>query len=306
MSDLAHLPFANLPAADRQRLLDIGPQWATDVQGHREIVFAAYADLLARAPKAGNEVVRDRAYGAHPRQVLDVYRPAGRTGLPVVLFVHGGAFVRGEKDSTPDIYANVCHYFARHGHLALNVEYRLADEAPYPAGAHDIAASVAWARAHAREHGGDPERMVLIGHSAGGTHVASYAFDPAVRGDLTGVRGLILVSARLRADVRPDNPNAHGVRAYFGNDASTYDLRSPNTHAAASQLPVQIAVAEYENPWLDVYGAELAYRIGAARGSAPEYLRLDGHNHISIIAHVNTDEDLLGSAMRRFIARHAA
>jgi acetyl esterase/lipase len=298
-------PFDNLPEADRRRLLEIGPVWARDVQGHREVVFAAYAPLLARAPKGENRIVRDLAYGAHPRQVLDVYRPAGRTGLPVVLFVHGGAFVRGDKDSTPEIYANVCHYFARHGHVAINVEYRLADEAPYPGGAQDVAASVAWARAHAREHGGDPTRLFLVGHSAGGTHVASYAFDPALNGDLAGVRGLMLVSARLRADVRPDNPNAHAVRAYFGADEATYDARSPVTHAAASALPVQIAVAEFENPWLDVYGAELAWRIGAATGRLPEFLRFDHHNHISIIAHLNTEEDALGSAMRRFISRHA-
>lgn len=298
-------PFTNLPAADRARLLEIGPVWARDVQGHREVVFAAYAPLLARAPKGDNQVVRDLPYGMHPRQVLDVYRPAGRSGLPVVLFVHGGAFVRGEKDSTPEIYANVCHYFARHGHVALNVEYRLAADAPYPGGAQDVAASVAWARAHAREHGGDPTRLFLVGHSAGGTHVASYAFDPALSGDLTGVRGLMLVSARLRADVRPDNPNAHAVRAYFGADESTYDLRSPNTHAARVGVPVQVAVAEFENPWLDVYGAELVYRIGAATGRIPEFLRCAAHNHISIIAHLNTEEDALGSAMRGFIARHA-
>jgi acetyl esterase/lipase len=297
--------FFNLPAADRKRLLDMGPVWARDVQGHREIVFAAYAPLLARAPKADAEVVRDLAYGAHPRQVVDVYRPAGGSGLPVVLFVHGGAFVRGEKDSTPEIYANVCHYFARHGHVAINVEYRLATDAPYPGGAQDIAASVAWARANAARFGGDPARMFVIGHSAGGTHVASYAFDPALGGDLSGVRGLILISARLRADVHPDNPNAQAVRAYFGDDASLYDARSPVTHAGSSAVPMQIAVAEFENPWLDVYGAELAHRVGAARGRAPEYLWMPAHNHISIIAHINTEEDVLGAAMRRFVARHA-
>jgi acetyl esterase/lipase len=298
-------PFFNLPADDRRRLLDIGPVWAQDVQGHRDVVFAAYQPLLERAPKSGTEIVRNLAYGAHPRQVLDVYRPAGATLAPVVLFVHGGAFVRGEKDSTPQIYANVCHYFARHGHAAINVEYRLADEAPYPGGAQDVAASVAWARANAARFGGDPARLFLVGHSAGGTHVASYAFDPALAGDLAGVRGLLLVSARLRADARPDNPNAHGVRAYFGEDASLYDARSPVTHAAASPLPVQIAVAEFENPWLDVYGAELAHRLGAVRGRLPEFLWLPSHNHISIIAHLNTEEDVLGSAMRRFISRHA-
>jgi acetyl esterase len=282
--------------------------WASDVQGHREMVFAAYVPLLARAPKIDVELVRDKVYGPDPRQVVDVYRPSGaRPGArqPVVLFVHGGAFVRGEKDSNAEIYSNVCHYFARHGCVAINVEYRLATDAPYPEGALDIARAVDWARTHAAEYGGDPERLILVGHSAGGTHVASFAFDPALAADLRGVRGLVLISARLRADNLPDNPNAHGVRAYFGADESRYEERSPVTHAAASKLPMLIAVAEYENPYLDVYGAELLYRVAAARGKAPEFLRLAQHNHISIIAHVNTDEDYLGSRMRAFIAEHA-
>jgi hypothetical protein len=67
-------------------------------------------------------------------------------------------------------------------------------------------------------------------------------------------------------------------------------------------LPVFIAVAEYENPYLDVYGAELFYRIAAARGRAPRFMRLPRHNHISIVAHLNTEEDTLGSEIRDFLA----
>jgi acetyl esterase/lipase len=297
--------FFNLPDADRRRLLDMGPVWARDVQGHRELVFAAYRPLLERAPKSGVEIARDLAYGAHSRQVLDVYRPAGAERAPIVLYVHGGAFVRGEKDSTPEIYANVCHYFARHGCVTLNVEYRLADAAPYPGGGEDVGAAVAWARAHAPRFGGDPARLVLVGHSAGGTHVGTYAFDPALASDLTGVRGLIFISARLRADVHADNPNAEAVQRYFGRDSASYDARSPVTHAAASTLPVQIAVAEYDNPWLDVYGAELAHRLGVARRRLPELVYVPAHNHISIIAHLNTEDDAFGASLRRFLARHA-
>jgi hypothetical protein len=91
------------------------------------------------------------------------------------------------------------------------------------------------------------------------------------------------------------------VRAYFGDDESRYEARSPVTHAAASPLPVFLAIAEYENPLLDVYGAEALHRISAARGRAPRFLRLPRHNHISIVAHVNTDEDVLGSEMLDFL-----
>ena len=296
-------PLENLPEDARRELAAIGPVWGRNIQGHRDRVLELYRPLLARAPKAGVDVARSMSYGSHPRQILDVYRPSGAKSAPVVVFVHGGAYVRGDKDVNDEVYANVLYYFARHGYLGLNVEYRLAPEFKYPSGAEDVAAAVAWAGQHAREHDGDPERIFLIGHSAGGTHVAAYAYDPDVPARPSPVvKGIVLISGRLRVDVLPDNPNASAVRAYFGDDESQYEPRSPVTHAAASRLPVFIAIAEYENPYLDVYGAELCYRIAAARGRAPRFLRLPRHNHISMVAHFNTEEDLLGGEIRDFFA----
>jgi len=296
-------PLANLPEPARRALAGIGPVWGTDIQRHRDLVLEIYRPLLAAAPKAGVGVRKGIAYGAHPRQIVDVYRPDRAANAPIVLFVHGGAFVRGAKDVTGEVYANVCYYFARHGYLAVNVEYRLAPESKYPGGAEDLAGAVAWAKRTGREHGGDPERILLVGHSAGATHAASYAWDPnlPVRVD-PAVKGLVLISGRLRADARPDNPNAPGVRGYFGDDESQYEVRSPVTHAAASPLPMFLAIAEYENPLLDVYGAETLHCVALARGRAPRFLRLPRHNHISIVAHLNTDEDILGAEMRDFFA----
>ena len=294
-------PLANLSEPARRKLAEIGPVWGTDIQRHRDMVLEIYRPLLAAAPKAGVEVTRGIGYGAHPRQILDVYRRGGAVNVPVVLFVHGGAFIRGDKDVTGEVYANVCYYFGRHGFLALNVEYRLAPESRYPGGGEDLSGAIAWAKRSARDFGGDPERLFLVGHSAGATHVAGYAWDPnmPVRAD-PAVKGLVLISGRLRADDRPDNPNAAGVRAYFGDDESLYEARSPVTYAAASQLPVFLAIAEFENPLLDVYGAEALHRIAVARGRAPRFLRLPRHNHISIVAHVNTEEDILGREVRDF------
>ena len=294
-------PLSNLPEPARRTLAEIGPVWGTDIQRHRDLVLQIYRPLLAAAPKAGVDVTRGIAYGAHRRQILDVYRRAGAANAPVVLFVHGGAFVRGDKDVTDEVYANVCYYFARHGYLALNVEYRLAPESRYPGGVEDLAGAIAWAKRSARDLGGDSERLFLVGHSAGSTHVAGYAWDPNMptRPD-PAVKAIVLISGRLRADARPDNPNAGGVRAYFGDDESRYEARSPVTYAGASQLPVFLAIAEYENPLLDVYGAETLHRIAVARGRAPRFLRLPRHNHISIVAHVNTEEDTLGAEIRDF------
>lgn len=295
--------LSNLPEHARRQLAEIGPIWGRDIPRHRDLVLQAYRPLLAAAPKADISVTSDIAYGSHPRQVLDVYRHHDTRDAPVMIFVHGGAFVRGDKDIDGEVYANVLYYFARYGFLGLNIEYRRAPEFQYPSGAQDVAAAVAWAKANARAHGGDPERIFLIGHSAGGTHVGTYAYDPvAMASGGPAVRGLVLLSGRLRVDALPANPNADAVRAYFGTDESKYEQRSPMVHAASSSLPVFIAIAEYENPYLDVYGAELFYRIAVARGRAPRFMRMPRHNHISIVAHINTEEDILGSEIRDFLA----
>ncbi|MDQ6684730.1 MAG: alpha/beta hydrolase, partial [Pseudomonadota bacterium] len=255
------------PAALDALLASIGPRWQLDIRAHSQQVKEAYEPLLAAAPRGDITITRDLAYGPHPRQVLDVFKPARVEALaPVVAFVHGGAFVRGDKRATTQIYDNVALWFARQGCIGLNVEYRLAPEVVYPAGGEDVTRAVHWLREHAAEFGGDPWRLFLIGHSAGGTHAAAAAFDPAVTaGRRLPIAALVLISARLRADRLDENPNADGVAAYFGADASLDDSRSPLAHVATSDVPVMVAVAQYENPLLDVYGLEFAQRLGAVR-----------------------------------------
>jgi acetyl esterase/lipase len=296
-------PLSMLPDETRCELARIGPVWGRDIQKHRDRVLELYRPILERSPKAGVSVTRDVPYAAHPRQRLDIFRPGSVRDADVVVFVHGGAFVRGDKRVTAEVYDNVLYWFARQGCVGFNIEYRLAPESQYPGGATDVALAIAWVRAHAREHGGSPARIFLVGHSAGATHAAAYACDPVVRpAEGHGLAGLALISGRLRADARPDNPNAAAVKAYFGEDESLYEARSPVTHAARLDLPVFIAIAEHENPLLDVYGAEMLHRVSAARGRAPRFLRLTEHNHISMVAHFNTEEEILGREILEFFA----
>jgi acetyl esterase len=295
-------PFATLPAPAREALEALGPRWNHDILAAREVVIATYTPLAAGAAKDGISVERDIPYGNHARQVLDVFRPANAAGADVVLFVHGGAFVRGGKSVNGEIYDNLPYWFARQGLVAINVEYRLAGDAPYPGGGEDIAGAVEWAARNVGAFGGDPQRLFLIGHSAGATHVGTYILDPLLaERRRPEVRAIVLLSGRLRADALPDNPNAAGVRAYFGDDPSRYDERSPVTYAEGCDLPVFIAIAEYENPYLDVYGAEFFYRVAAARRQAPRFVRLPKHNHTSMVAHFNTGEELLGREILDFI-----
>jgi len=296
-------PLGNLSPEERRRMAQIGAAWASDIGKHRNDVLEIYTPRLARAPKAGVKVARNLAYGAHPRQVLDVFQPEGVRAAPVLVFVHGGAFVRGDKSVNGEVYDNLLYYFARHGILGVNIEYRLAPEAAFPCGAEDVHEAVQWAKRNAAQFGGDPGRIFPFGHSAGGTHVATYAFDPNVSAKPgTEVKGIVIASGRLRADVLPDNPNANAVRAYFGDDPSKYEVRSPVIYADRFALPVFIAIAEFDNPYLDVYCAELFHRLSVARKRAPAFVRMSRHNHISMVAHFNSGEDILGRQILEFIA----
>jgi len=308
-------PLSNLTAAARQRFAEIGPIWGQDINTHRDLVINVYTPLVAAAANQAPDAIwseRDIAYGAHERQRLDVFVSEAtreKGGADVMVFVHGGAFLRGKKSFNGLIYDNVPRWFARQGLVALNVEYRLAPEAMYPAGAEDVAAVLAWARTHIAALGGNPQRIFLVGHSAGGAHVASYLCDPLLaplRGD--PVAGAALISARLVADTLPDNPNAAGVRAYFGTDAARYEACSPLTHAAHAEVPLMIVVAEYENPYLDAYGAAFFQRALEARQRrgdatpAPRFLQMLKHNHTSVVAHFDSGETLLGEALLDFFA----
>ncbi len=295
-------PLADAPVALQQLMADIGPRWGADIRAHSQMVKEAYAPLLAAAPNDGIQVTRNLPYAAHARQVLDIFRPIGCQQAAVVVFVHGGAFVRGDKQSSSEMYDNLLYWFAKQGFVGVNVEYRLAPESTFPGGADDVALAMAWLNQYVAEQGGNPEKLFLVGHSAGGTHVASYAFDPTLGYLAKYTAGIVLVSARLRADDAPTNPNADGVRAYFGTDPALYAVRSPVTHAACNDIPAMVVTAEFENPLLDVYGLEFAYRLALARARAPRFLRLVRHNHMSIIAHFNSGEEILGREILDFFA----
>ena len=142
--------------------------------------------------------------------------PRGSGQRRVLVFVHGGAFTRGSK-SNRYFYDNVAYWFAHQGFIVVNVEYRLAPAAQFPAGAEDVGRAVGWVVENIAGYGGDPGDVVLMGHSAGGCHVASYLLDRVAWNEPhAGVSAAILVSARLRLECLPDNPNAANVAAYCG------------------------------------------------------------------------------------------
>lgn len=300
-------PFGSLPPDAAAALEAIGPVWGSDIGKHRDLVIAAYTPVVAAADNTGITVYRELAYGGHSRQVLDVFEPRPTegsrpaAGMDVVMFVHGGAFVRGKKSVNGHIYDNLPYWFARQGCVAVNVEYRLADEAPYPGGADDVALAIAWVQANIGRFGGSPARIFPIGHSAGGTHIATLLLDPLLAQHRSReIAGAVLLSPRMQVDVLPDNPNAHGVRAYFGDDESLYEQRAPGNYAHLARVPMMVVNAQFENPYLDLYGARFFYELGLAKGAMPRFVQMPKHNHSSLVAHFNSGEEFLGREILRF------
>ncbi len=139
-------------------------------------------------------------------QGLDVFAPKDAANRPVVLFVHGGAWTIGDK-STFGYYRGVARFFARHGAVAVCINYRLAPFAKHPDQVKDVARAFAWTRAHARAYGGDADRIFLCGHSAGGHLVSllatdeTYLKDPALgltAADRAAIKGVLSVSGIYR------------------------------------------------------------------------------------------------------------
>jgi acetyl esterase/lipase len=290
-----------VPDSLRQMMAEVGPKWATNVPGHVVQTIKAFSEVLARCPKDGVTVKRDVPYGQHKRHVLDIYSPENAKGAPVVVFMHGGAFTDGEKDRTAEVYGNVTMWFARHGIVGINMEYRAAPEAQYPGGTEDLRAACQWIEKNAASLGVDMKQLFVFGHSAGAAHTAAYAYGAPGSEGGPKVAGSIVISGRVRADNLPTNPNARKVEAYYGTDASLFEERSAIHLAGKDSVPTFIAIAEFENPMLDVYCLELAHKIGLAKGKAPRFMQLWGHNHSSIIAHINTAEDELGKALVEFV-----
>lgn len=135
----------------------------------------ALFDALGPRDKGGRLAVRDAAYGADPRQRLDVFVPTVPVErAPVLVFFYGGSWNSGSKDD----YAFAAQALAAQGFVTVLPDYRLYPQARFPEFLKDGAAAIAWVRDNIAAQGGDPNRIVLAGHSAGAYNAAMLGLDP--------------------------------------------------------------------------------------------------------------------------------
>jgi acetyl esterase/lipase len=201
----------------------------------------AAAERAARPPRvpivAVGSVIRwnvPYAQRATAQQTLDVYAPPDARGVPVVVFVHGGEWAKGDK-------AEVCYkpkLLNENGIAFVSVNYRLSGEAQHPAQVDDVAAAVRWVRDHADEGGWAPDRIVLMGHSAGCHLVTLVGLDPRPLAkvglepaDLDGVVAWSGGAYDLVAKVAAGGTYESYIRQNFGDDAEVWRDASPIAHA---------------------------------------------------------------------------
>jgi arylformamidase len=198
------------------------------------------ASRLAEPPLPG---ASSQAYGSDKLQTLDLWRPAGAGPAPLILFVHGGGWKRGDKDNATGA-AKVRHLLER-GYAVASIDYRLVPDATVEQQAGDVAAALAWLRAHAAASGIDANRIVLMGHSAGAHLVALVGTDPAyLRGvglDLRAVCGVVAIDgAAYDVPRQIDEGGAFMRDTYaqaFGSDPARQKALSPTLQAAAPNAP---------------------------------------------------------------------
>lgn len=256
-----------------------------------------YKEHLEEAGFETSVVTRDLEYGPDERHRLDVHQP--RTGpdeaIPILVFVHGGAFVRGVR-SDGEIFDNVLAYFTRNGVLGINATYRLAPEHQWPSATDDLRGIMAWIRDNAADFGGDPDRVFLMGHSAGAVHVASYAFDEKRQLADDGLAGAILMSGVYGSERIADDGHP-----YFGGDASQIPDRVPMAMVAGRSVPLFIIDAEYDPLVMQQSAVALMAAVCERDGRCPRHQQIPGHNHYSMTYHINTLDDSIASDILAFI-----
>jgi len=300
-SDLAEqdTPSANTLRAGMSRSTAVGI---------RELGYAVKAPetaaLFAAEPRmfsAADVSISDEiAYGSDDQQRLQVYTGLNRNNpqnkAPVVLMVHGGGFARGGLQS----FAGGATHLAALGHVVVNMTYPLTPNATWPDGANNVASAVRWIKENAADLKADPNKIFVLGQSAGATNVADFIFRPSlIEGEYPLVAGAILAAPGVEQKVGPTpGPNTD----YFGENSDGWADKQVLGNIESTSIPVLLLVGEYDPEKQRVGAAKLFHNLVVNHGALTRFRQLKGHNDTSYIGTMGTADTRAAEEILDFMA----
>jgi acetyl esterase/lipase len=219
-------------------------------------------------------------YGDHLRQQVDVYTPDDAVGdAPLVVFIHGGGWQIGNRSM---VQAKPQH-FKDQGYVFASAGYRLLPDAPVESQAADIGAALRALRGQAESGGFDPDRIVLMGHSAGAHLAALVASDPQYAGDaFAAILGVVLLDGAgydvVEAAARPSMELPTLYKDVFGSDPARQKALSPITHVGGKDAAHWIALYVAERPGSKAQSEALAGALAKA-GRDASAVAITGTDH---------------------------
>ena len=222
--------------------------------------------------RGGRRVAKDARYGDDPRQTLDVYAPHGAAAAPVIMFIYGGSWDSGEKSD----YGFVGAAFASRGFVTVIADYRLVPHVHFPDFLCDGASAARWVRDHIARYGGDPDRIVLVGHSAGAYNAMMIALDPRYLRESGVAPGAIKGVASLAGPFDFLPLDARETIAAFGQ-ASDLPATQPLNFARADAPPILLLHGDQDTK---VYKRNLT--------ALARHLRGAGHTRVETKFYPNT------------------
>jgi acetyl esterase/lipase len=232
---------------------------------------------------------------------LDLYLPKGKSDFPVVMFVHGGAWVFGDKDFW-GVHEAIGRMFARHGIGAAVISYRLSPAVQHPEHVKDVARAFAWLHDNVKKYGGRPDELFVCGHSAGGHLVSLLATDEtylkAEGLSLADIKGVMPISGVY---LIPDK----WFTEVFGKDAETRKKASPINDVHAGCPPFCVVYGDDDFPTCGATSERFCQALKAEKVAA-ESLEIKKRNHIDIITGCGKDDDPCAKALVDFVMKHVA
>jgi acetyl esterase/lipase len=235
---------------------------------------------------------------------LDLTLPADAKGFPTYVWFYGGGLKNGGKDLDSEYCAEIRASLARAGVAVVTPDYRLSPRVKYPAYVDDAAAAFAWTVKNIAAHGGDPRKVFIGGHSAGGYLALLVGMDP----ERLKPHGLTLGSVAGIAQVSGQVFNHYTVREERGQAryGITSDEAAPAFHIRKSLPPILTIYAQNDMLSRAEENMFFVTTLKAAGHTENYSLRVDDRDHGTVGHNLRNDDDPARLAILNFIAKQSA